>query len=107
MFKCIHHEAFDKKVTRGENVNKLQSYNGCSCKSTFRINFNQRGSHAGLYKITSMVIDHNHEITQKDYLLHHSNRKLPNDLKETAKEMLSVGARPSAVALKMTKNPER
>ena len=84
-FKCIHHEAIDKKVTRGENVYKLQSYNGCSCKSTFRINFNQRGPHAGLYKITTMVIDHNHETTQKDYLLNHSNRKLSNDLKETAK----------------------
>ena len=103
VFKCIHHESVDNKVTRGANVNKLQSYNGCNCKSAFRINFNQRGPHAGLYKITSMVIDHNHEITQKAYMLHHSNRKLPANLKETAKEMLSVGARPSAVALKMTK----
>ena len=54
------------------------------------------------YKITSMNIIHNHEIAEKSFLLHHSNRKLPDYLRQASVEMLSVGSRPSTVALLMS-----
>ena len=50
-----------------------------------------------------MKIDHNHDITEKAFLLHHSNRKLTPDLQGKAIEMLQTGSRPSAVALAMSK----
>ena len=50
-----------------------------------------------------MKIVHNNDITQKSFLLHHSTRKLTPELTETALGMLGVGARPSAVALDMSK----
>ena len=85
VFKYIHHEAVDKKVTRRENINKLQSFNGCKCKLAFRINLNQRGPYAGLYKIKPIVIDHNHYLTQKPEIAESEEAKLQSVIDKQTK----------------------
>jgi hypothetical protein len=49
-----------------------------------------------------MSVDHNHEITDQAYYFHPSNRKLPENLKEEAGNMLNTGSKAAKVALLMS-----
>ena len=97
IFRCIRHKKQIK--SKGENSKGCQRYSGCGCASYFRVNLSQRGVSKGLYKITGMKIDHNHDTTQENYLFHPRNRKIPENLKTVAKEMVETGSKAASVAL--------
>jgi hypothetical protein len=40
-----------------------------------------------------MNVEHNHPVTEAAYLVHPSNRKVPEELKGLAKDMLETGSK--------------
>ncbi len=71
IFKCI---MYKKQLDSSQLENT--KYIGSSCMSYFRLNLNERGPAKGLYKITAMKNEHNHEITSETYTKYYKNRQL-------------------------------
>ena len=74
IFKCI---MYKKQLDSSQLENT--KYIGSSCMSYFRLNLNERGPAKGLYKITAMKNEHNHEITSETYTKHYKNRQLSSN----------------------------
>jgi hypothetical protein len=100
VFSCIRHGS---KKSKGDHVRENQSYNGCNCSTSFRINLKLKGVNSGFYVISTFNVDHNHQTSKSSFFFNSSNRKLEGNLKQTALDMLSVGSKPSAVALYASK----
>jgi len=98
-FVCIRH-SLRKKTTSSKPEERQQlRYNGCNCKTYILINRQKRGPNRGLYKVTRLRIEHNHTINQEFWYLHHTQRKVPDALKQNALDMLSVNAKPALVCI--------
>ena len=50
-----------------------------------------------------MKIEHIHEITQDSFFFHLRNRKIPENLKIEAQEMIEAGPKAASVALLLSK----
>lgn len=63
------------------------------------MNFVSRGANKGIYKITTLKTQYNHDVIKENYLIYPSNRKLRSELKESAIEMLETGSKAAEIAL--------
>lgn len=88
-------------------IRNIQKYRGCGCEAYFRLNLQTRGTDKGLYKITAANFNHNHEITKEAFMFHHRNRQLPENLRESATEMLATGSKPAKIALLMSEKSNK
>ena len=66
IYKCKHHYPLESK-SKGTSQRKKKTKVGCNCKTQIRLNLEERGnelnSDRGKYKITSFIINHNHNVT--------------------------------------------
>jgi hypothetical protein len=83
IFKCI---MYKKQLDSSQLENA--KYIGSSCMSYFRLNLNERGPAKGLYKITAMKNEHNHEITSETYTKYYKNRQLSSNNRVEGEEMI-------------------